>query len=120
MNREKVKMLMERALELLSPLKEEFEVKINPGNGTYDENEFNFKVSFRDAGAQNERVADYEWAQKVYNLKPLGSLIEVPNGRRSKMQLRIVGWAKRNRKYPVIAENDVGTRYKLPMSKAEV
>lgn len=119
MNRTTVKAIREAVIEALKPVETEFNVVLEHGGGSFTDTDFNMKLSFRDDSAPDKMVRDYQMYQIPMNLKPLGSEIPV-RSRNGTELMKIVGYAPRNRKYPIIVENLRGQKYKLPLSKAEV
>jgi hypothetical protein len=81
------------------------------GGGRFTPTRFACRLDVTIAGTAPQEVQDFRQYADMFGLKPddLGRTL-LDRGRR----FTIVGLLLRSRSYPVLAENDSGTRYKFP------
>jgi hypothetical protein len=117
-DRRNVATIKDRMIGQLKPLMDELGLVFKIGRGNFNANNWSFKaeVSLKDSDGEdwrNTREAS-DWKHYCYSdgLKPddLGRQFRCPeNG-----IMTIIGWAAKNRKYPVILLSVDGRRFKYP------
>lgn len=91
-------------------------VRFTIGNMRYSEKNVRMQIEATISGGKTTSQSDYEKAQKLFNLQPLGSTIFSP----MRGNCKIVGYKSRARKYPIIVEANDGKRYRMPRHMAEI
>lgn len=105
--------LMESAVsDALGNVGEAFGVEFKAGRGQFSPTQFTFRLHVTIAGAEPQEAQDFRQYADLYGLKPddLGRTFLDRNRR-----FTIVGLLPRSQRYPVLAQNDRGTRYKFPV-----
>ena len=98
--------------DALKKVGEAFGVEFKVGGGRFSPTRFACRLDVTIAGAEPQEAQDFRQYADVFGLKPgdLGRAF-LDRGRR----FTIVGLLPRSRSYPVLAQNDRGTRYKFPV-----
>ena len=98
--------------DALKKVGEAFGVEFKLGGGRFSPTHYGCRLDVTIAGAEPQEAQDFRQYADMFGLKPddLGRTF-LDRGRR----FTIVGLLPRSRSYPVLAQNDRGTRYKFPV-----
>jgi len=115
MDRAKVKMLRVALENALKTVEENFNVKVNIGNGSYNDSNCSFKTEFADVSANGEvkskEAEDFKLYATQFGLEPddFGKTF-TSNG----SEFKITGLSTRKRKYPVLGTRvEDGRKFKF-------
>lgn len=106
--------LQQRILETLAPLGEELGIQITGGDSRFSASQasvaFSLALTPRDGLTAEQR--EFNQLAPAFGLTAEHYHHPLTRGG---TRYRLIGFKPRNRKYPIIAENSEGTRYKLPL-----
>jgi len=107
-----IRFLQAAVSDALGKVGETFGVEFKVGGGRFTPTRFTCRLDVTIAGAEPQEAEDFRQYAEMFGLKPedLGRTF-LDRGRR----FTLVGLLPRSRSYPVLAQNDRGTRYKFPV-----
>jgi hypothetical protein len=115
MDRKKVKQIREALNDVdFSEIEKIFGVKVKFNGASFSSSNVVFKVELSevtDGEVQTPEVVAFKTNAAFYGLSPEDLGAEFKHGRK---KYKIVGLKTRNRKFPIIAEDSNGNRYKMP------
>ena len=105
-----IRFLQAAVSDALKKVGEAFGVEFKVGGGHFNPTHYACRLDVAIAGTEPQEAQDFRQYADVFGLKPddLGRTF-LDRGRR----FTIVGLLPRSRSYPILAQNDRGTRYKF-------
>lgn len=111
-NKVTCKVLRAALEEAVKSVEETHKIKIKIGNMGYSANGDNvsIKVEAVAEGGNDKYATDYNRYRSMHNLPRLGTIIQTGG-----KVFKLVGFKPRATKYPVIAQDENGDRFRLPI-----
>ena len=107
-----IRFLQTAVSDALKKVGEAFGVEFKVGGGRFSPTHYGCRLDVTIAGTEPQEAQDFRQYADMFGLKPddLGRTF-LDRGRR----FTIVGLLLRSRSYPVLAQNERGTRFKFPV-----
>jgi len=111
-----IETIRDRVLSELSSLGEDLGISFSLGRSTYDSKHVELKLNCatieEDGTVNTIEAREFIRYQQVHGINPdrLGTVFILRNRRYT-----LMGYKPKNRKFPIIAETNMGSRYKLPL-----